>query len=262
MTAAHCANCGTELRGDYCHGCGQERADPSEHPLGDFLHQFAYEVAQLDFATLRSLRALVSPGSLTVEYLAGRRRPYLRPLRLYLLCAAIFFLAAPYATDFHWQALTAQDETGGLAALGAERMKIKGLDEARFAERFDLRFQTVYTFGLAVSVVASALLLALLFRGRRTVIAHVIFALHYVSFLYLVALLVGAISRLLGTPHPLVVFAMAYTLIVPYLFVALRRVYGEPAGRTLMKTAVLIAITFIVDTMVNLGAVLLTLQLV
>jgi hypothetical protein len=47
------------------------------------------------------------------------------------------------------------------------RMKTLGMDRALFAERFDLRLQTVYTFGLSVSVVAAALLLALLFRGRK-----------------------------------------------------------------------------------------------
>ena len=49
-----------------------------------------------DFKTLRTLRALFVPGKLSAEFIAGHRRPYLTPLKVYLLCGAIFFLATPY----------------------------------------------------------------------------------------------------------------------------------------------------------------------
>jgi hypothetical protein len=56
--------------------------------------------------------------------------------------------------------------------------------------------------------------------------------------------------------------AFAYAIIGPYLVLALRRVYGEPLGRTLLKTFVLVLLTTVIDTVVNISALLLTIALV
>ena len=121
-----CSNCAAELAGDYCHACGQKRIAEDELYVGHFLRKSADQLAHLDFRTLRSLRALVRPGLLTSEYLAGRRRQYISPLKLYFLCAAIFFLAAPLA-GMSLESLTAQDRSGILANVVRQRMQSRGL---------------------------------------------------------------------------------------------------------------------------------------
>ncbi len=73
-TAASCANCGTSLTGEYCHGCGQKRIDADWQSVPRFLRHFADELAHLDFKTVRSVAALFTPGKLPAEFLAGRRR--------------------------------------------------------------------------------------------------------------------------------------------------------------------------------------------
>jgi hypothetical protein len=88
-----------------------------------------------------------------------------------------------------------------------------------------------------------------------------VFALHYVAFLYLAAIAVGALSRGLSA-SPVVGLAMAYAFVSPYLALSLRRVYAEPPGRTVLKALVLLAVTFVVDNIVNALAMLLTLWLV
>jgi Protein of unknown function (DUF3667) len=40
------------------------------------------------------------PGRLTADYIAGRRQPFLDPLKTYLLAAGLFFLVAPYVFGF------------------------------------------------------------------------------------------------------------------------------------------------------------------
>jgi hypothetical protein len=256
-----CPNCAAEALGPYCHACGQKTIEPDALSLRSFVHDFAQEVVNLDFATVRSLRAVGRPGFLTREYLAGRRRPYLSPLKVYLLCAAIFFFAAPLA-GLTFESLTERDRSGLLQKLASSRMQAKSMDRALFAERFDLRLQTVYTFGLSVSVLAAAVLLALLFRRqRRPLGAHVVFALHYVAFLYLAAILVGGIALWLRLEAAASI-ALAYVVIGPYLILSLRRVYEESIGRILAKAAVLAIATFLIDSIVNAAAVLLTLLIV
>lgn len=261
VTQPVCENCSTPLAGRYCHACGQKTIDPDHLTIRAFLREFSHEVATLDFKTVRTLRRLAVPGALTGEYLAGRRRPYLSPLRLYLLCAAIFFLAAPIA-GFTLDTIVRQDRNNILAPLVDGRLKATGLDRALFTERFDLRLQTVYTVSLSVSVAAVAALLSVFFRRqRRPFGAHIVFALHYVAVLYLAAIVVGVITHSASMPS-VVSLAIAYAVLGPYLVIALRRVYAEPLGRTLLKSLLFFLVTFVVDAVVNFSAFMLTLWLV
>lgn len=87
-----CRNCGAPAGGRYCPECGQETA---LHPPSarEFLQEFVGHYVALEGALWRTLKKLVVPGALTVEYLAGRRRAYVPPLRLYLTASLLFFLA-------------------------------------------------------------------------------------------------------------------------------------------------------------------------
>jgi hypothetical protein len=88
-----CRNCGAQAPLKFCPECGQET---TLHPptLGEFLHEFVGHYVALEGALWATLRLLLTrPGQLTREYLLGRRRQYVLPLRLYLTCSFLFFLA-------------------------------------------------------------------------------------------------------------------------------------------------------------------------
>ena len=87
-----CRNCGTQAPLKFCPECGQET---TLHPpsLGEFLHEFVGHYVALEGALWRTLgMLLMKPGRLTREYLDGRRRRYVLPLRLYLTASFLFFL--------------------------------------------------------------------------------------------------------------------------------------------------------------------------
>lgn len=90
-TDHHCRNCGAATTGNYCHMCGQEtRLHPPS--FGEFLHEFIGHYVALEGRLWGSIwRLLLRPGLLTSEYLAGRRKRYVEPLRLYLSLSIIFF---------------------------------------------------------------------------------------------------------------------------------------------------------------------------
>jgi len=91
-TELACRNCGTPAPLKFCPECGQET---TLHPptLGEFLHEFVGHYVALEGALWQTLRLLLGkPGRLTREYLDGRRRRYVLPLRLYLTCSFLFFL--------------------------------------------------------------------------------------------------------------------------------------------------------------------------
>jgi hypothetical protein len=87
-----CPECGTVVAGRYCAGCGQE-AELELPTFGEFVHEFIGDHVALESKLLRTIVTLVRrPGMLTVEYVAGRRQRYVRPLRLYLTLSLLFFL--------------------------------------------------------------------------------------------------------------------------------------------------------------------------
>ena len=89
---ADCPNCAAPVHGPYCAQCGQETAIAILR-WRDFAHEYAAQFVSLEGRLWRTLWLLVSqPGRLSLEFLAGRRRRYVRPLPLYLSLSFLFFL--------------------------------------------------------------------------------------------------------------------------------------------------------------------------
>jgi hypothetical protein len=126
----NCRNCGADFAALeppplYCSQCGQ---DTTLHPpsLREFLHEFVGHYVALEGPLWRTLGLLLTrPGRLTQEYLAGRRRRYVLPLRLYLTASFLFFVIAkvlPGAPAIHIQgptdpALSAEERAEAAADL-------------------------------------------------------------------------------------------------------------------------------------------------
>jgi hypothetical protein len=73
-------NCGAPLGGIYCAPCGQRAIDLSANRWHVVKEGFA-EATDVDG---RAVRALVSPSRLTIDFLGGRRTPYLGPVKPFL----------------------------------------------------------------------------------------------------------------------------------------------------------------------------------
>lgn len=87
-----CLNCGAIVQGRYCHICGQENTEPKE-TFWHMVTHFFYDITHFDgsfFVTLKDL--LFKPGFLSREYMLGRRKKYLHPVRMYVFTSAVFFL--------------------------------------------------------------------------------------------------------------------------------------------------------------------------
>lgn len=94
--AVSCANCDQPLPQPplpYCGHCGQETRLRAPTLL-EFAQQFGGAYLSTEGALWRSLKLLLlKPGALTVDYLRGRRRQHVLPLRLYLTISVLVLLA-------------------------------------------------------------------------------------------------------------------------------------------------------------------------
>jgi hypothetical protein len=87
-----CPNCGAQVHGPYCAQCGQETVI-TQLTLREFGHEYIQNFVSLEGRLWGTLWLLLSrPGQLTVEFLAGRRRRYVRPLPLYFSTSFVLFL--------------------------------------------------------------------------------------------------------------------------------------------------------------------------
>jgi hypothetical protein len=262
-----CLNC-DEPFGDatpnYCPACGQEtRTKPPT--LHEFAQQFAGSYIAAEGALWRSLKLLLfKPGQLTREYLEGRRRRYVLPLRLYLTISLLALLALRMGAHVEFRKggaggppLTAQqlvEEMHDFTVidLGPSRA---GLRDGRFfcerlpqwfcervRVRVDLtpqdlaaemralpdRFLQHVGSVMFVLVPAFALAMKFAYRNRRMYYTeHLVYALHLHAFWFFM-LAVTALPGKLASD--------AASLIIPvYTFLAERRVYGGRWWATLLR---------------------------
>lgn len=88
----NCLNCDAQVDGRYCKNCGQENIEPKQ-TLWHLITHFFNDITHFDskfFVTMKTL--LFKPGFLTSEYVKGRRKKYLDPIRMYLFVSFVFFL--------------------------------------------------------------------------------------------------------------------------------------------------------------------------
>lgn len=86
----NCLNCGAELKGTYCHLCGQEATDKSRTVVG-FVKEYLNNAFLWDpkfFSTLWTL--LRRPGQLTKDFLRGKIISQENPLKLNMFLLFLF----------------------------------------------------------------------------------------------------------------------------------------------------------------------------
>lgn len=262
-----CLNCGERLLGEFCWRCGQEAAD-FHRPLRSLVADFFENVLNLDTKLLRTVRPLLfKPGRLTREYLAGRRAPYVRPLKLYLLAALLSFgVMALWPQTVVKVVISDPEPRAEETADGAVSpppFGIEGLDyEKALAdpERFGQALTANLQRALFLLLPVFALLLQLLCLRRRILyLDHLVFALHFHAFAFVVLTALILIEAA-GVPRRIVVpvGVAAWLWIFAYLFLALRRVYGGSRLTAGLRFAALLIAYGFVFALALLGLMLLT----
>ena len=116
-----CRNCGTLLKGEFCHHCGQS-AKVIRRPTREVLDDALGNVFHWDSRLLRTLRMLISrPGQLSVEWTEGRRMSFVPPFRLYIIVSFVLFLVV---------GITARQDNTDFQVLSADSSALQSLQAA------------------------------------------------------------------------------------------------------------------------------------
>lgn len=264
-----CLNCGAVLLPladasppRFCAACGQETT-VKPPTLGEFAQQFGGAYLSTEGALWRTLKLLLlKPGELTRLYLAGKRKHYLLPLRLYLTVSVLLLLALrlsgalqveiqnpPAAADTgkkpNLSVVTFDDGTGlglrdgvfycdnfpaWLCKRAQRRLDIDPKAVAEAVDQFKDRFIGNVGAAMFLLLPSFALWLKLVYLNRRLrYTEHLVFALHVHAYGFLALGLVFTGVKGL---------AAAGMLAIPwYTLAAMRRVYGGRRGPRLLRAA-------------------------
>lgn len=276
-----CLNCGNNGSGTYCDNCGQKFSNLNR-PVKDLLNEL-YDTFNLDKRLLKTfIPFIIRPGHLALEYLAGRRKSYTSPLRLYLIMSLIFFFLAQATSrkmidnsdegvvrlnsDSTGQKVVMdknealellkndtvffgeKDSTTSVSALRQVKRQRK-LQQALIKAISDqsLFVKSLYkniSYVLFILMPAFALILKLLYiRRKRLYIEHLVFALNMHSFALLVLSLIITLKYLF--PDVGDGFLMMLIVMPVYFTAGMHRFYGQGWFKTIFKEIILTFIYWI-----------------
>ena len=233
-----CRNCGARLDGTFCPDCGQKNVD-LERPITTLIGDVLKETFDLDGRASRTIRLLLTrPGFLTSEFLAGRRRLYTPPLRLYLVFSVSFFVVVGWVAS-----------KGILLGPGQSPAE-HAASQAQFManELPRLMFVLLPVF---------ALLLKSVFR-QRLYFDHLIFSLHLHCVAFGVLALMLPIEELANKYWPLMIAQIICLAgFLAYFAVAVRQVYRPGWVVVLAKSLVVLigyvmVVSIVIESMSNL----------
>lgn len=251
-----CPTCFIPVTTPHCHVCGERRPHPYELTLLGLGKQALEAFASYDSRLLRTLRHLLfQPGSLTLSYINGSRKPYLGPFALFLLANLMFValeslsgsnaFASPlyrHLNEQPWSHYAQQLVNQHLVATG-------GTMEA-YAPVFDQAVAAHAKSFIVVMVLPLAVLSALVFmRNRLPFAMHLTYSLHFHAFMLIAiscSLLIAWLDTLIGGPglnsqlldNSLAIFLLLICAL--YLYLSAGTVYQTRGWMRTVKSVVLV----------------------
>ena len=188
----NCSNCGAELSGPFCSICGQKKEHKHDLTVWHFLGHSLHEFTHLDSRFLRSFKYLITkPGFLTEEYIAGHRKKYINPIRLFILINIIYFILISF-TGSNTFTTPLQVQVNDMFRNIVRPMVLseihkKGISYREYEEIFDHNMKTQAKSLIIIMVPMFAFILGILyFRQKRYYVEHLTFSLYFFSILLLV----------------------------------------------------------------------------
>ena len=257
---ATCPSCGQRSTGRFCSACGEEKGRRSNYSLLGLLGETLNVVTNVESGFFRSFATLITrPGLLTSEYFAGRRKPYLKPLQLFLFCNIAFFVVQSYA-EFRTLSTPLSVHIRLLPYSAYARAKVDQavIEQRTTLKEYEARFNVIIenhskTLVILMIPMFAGVMQALYWRAGRYFVEHLVFSTHFYSFYLLlltaqILLSTAAFSIARRITNNLAAFQsdLLYTSIMLlacfiYLLPALRRVYGQGWLVTVIKCVILTA---------------------
>ena len=224
MNSNKCVNCKTDLIGDYCHACGEKVVSPKDFTLVKLAEQTVDVFTHLDSKLYGSIKALLfKPGYLSVAYIEGLRKPFMKPFQIFVLINILFFLllsdVGVFKKPSRWWFETT-DMGYNIKSIAELKAKESSKTLQEVALLYDQKSGSVAKACLIILIPLLGLIYSILFFKEKMQIGkHLIFAIHCFSFMLIFMILWIQLLNLLPftktDPHyvlPLILISIIYMI--------------------------------------------------
>ncbi len=245
-----CPSCGAQLLGPYCKECGEKATAAGDLRLSTLVKDALHFQTHLDNRIAVTLQQLLRrPGSLTRDWIEGRRRSHAKPIQLFVVVNLLFFLVASKLGILLFT-LDRYTPGKGLPGVSAERLLAKQAELGYTAEQMvralnhGLDPHKKWLFLLLIPLTA---LVLWALHPRRRIAEHLVFAIHHACFLLVLMVVLGGagqLSLVIGAPALLIrVLALSTLLLwLAHTALAVRRVYGSGYLWSALKAVLVVAV--------------------
>ena len=97
-----CLNCGTELMGNFCHNCGQQKISPGisvKNSFDEYFYKSIYWESSFSY-TVKEL--FLAPGNFVRNFINGKRKDYVKPVGFFLMTVSFFILMFHFFSEGHF----------------------------------------------------------------------------------------------------------------------------------------------------------------
>ena len=261
-----CRNCGVETQGRYCHECGQDVFAGAGQPIVNLAGQVLENAFALDAKAPRTLFYLLfRPGFLSEEYRNGKINKYVHPVKLFWMVSLILFALLVSQNSSESKVESRKHKNLVEINLGNSVSDTTDTDASQIAEndfeerlmaitdenkkRIDELFIKYLPYVSFLLIPVFALLLMLFFRrAKYYYVYHLMFAVHFHTFLYL-------LLTLINIPDLFVTHTISYPdwcnflfFIIPgiYFTIALRKFYQTKRWRRTLWKAIAISFFYLI----------------
>lgn len=250
-----CKNCQHQFSGKYCNNCGEKVVEDQDFNLRNILSEAIGAITNLDSKIFQSLKLLFFyPGKLTQQYIDGIRVPYMKPFQIFLIANLVFFIflseldlfRSPSKWFFteNFDGIRVMDKVREISAA-------KDLTTAEIASRYDRRSADLAK-GLIIILVPFIALITMLLNIRKKIQygKHVIYALHYFSFVLLFCVIWTEGFSLLGFTFNRWYFIVPITFtMLLYYVISLKGLYENNWVAAIIKGIIGV---FLINVMIQL----------
>lgn len=244
-----CKNCGNQFTGKFCSFCGQKKYAEKDKSLVHIFEEAFHFLTHFEGSFFTSVKTiLLHPGKLTVDYCAGIRKKYYRPISLFLMVVIIYLLNPMYSgLNQEFRHFKDNSIYGPIAKATIEK-KISNatITEAELAIAYGQKSKSLSKVLLFIFILSSTVFLFLLyFKQRRWLFDHVILATEintiFILLIFilfpLLMLLIRVIFRMNGDIVSDEIYAMlSFIAFFIYNSIAFKSMFKESRISTALKS--------------------------
>lgn len=202
LSQTNCLNCGSTIKGDFCHQCSQRARDNTDRSLSRLLGEFFSNIFFLDNRFFLSAWFLLRfPNRMTVEFLEGKRKKFISPITLFLFFNLIYFFVNPlsdYSLPLSDQ-MYSQPYSKWIKEWVDHKLQKKGLDEQSYANTYQNTSDNISKSIMIINIPMIAVFVYLLsFKKRRFYFDSLIFSFHFFSLFMVSWLMISCVNAIIG----------------------------------------------------------------